>query len=261
MLITTILAGFRKHVATSFRCMIAGVLLVACSDSDDDSPAVCKLTRMKFGGADQEFVYDGQGQLSEIISLTSNSKSTLVYDGEGKIIKRLNFDEKDVASGHAAFLYDDDNNIITATFYLSTGEANSIATYEYDDNHRVTGYKVKFAGAINFITHLEFSYYANGNLQKVKSYEDGVEIYSISCLDYDANINPITLHPFFQFMTLNYSPNNMGREIGPNDETVYTYEYNDRKLPTSITYEASSSAMGETKAWSIAADSPAAHTY
>jgi YD repeat-containing protein len=246
MLAMTILAGFRKHLATSFRFMIAGVLLVACSDSDDNSPAVCKLSKMKLGGADQEFVYDGQGQLSEMINLTSNSKSTLVYDGEGKIIKRLNFDEKNEANGHAAFLYDDDN-IITATFYLPTGETNSIASYEYDDKHRVTGYKVKFAGEVNFITDLKFSYYANGNLQKVESYEDGVKNYSISCLDYDANINPTTLHPFFQFLTLNYSPNNMGKEIGPNDETFYTYEYNDRKLPTSITYETSSSAMGETK--------------
>jgi YD repeat-containing protein len=247
MLAMTILPGFRKHLATSFRFIIAGVLLAACSDSDDNSPAVCKLSKMKLGGADQEFVYDAQGQLSEIINLTSNSKSTLVYDGEKKIIKRLYFDEKNVASGHAAFLYNDDDDIITATFYQPTGEANSIATYEYDDKHRVTGYKVKFAGELYFITDLEFSYYANGNLQKVVSYEDGVELYSISCLDYDANINPATLHPFFQFLTLNYSPNNMGKEIGPGDETVYTYEYNDRKLPTSITYEISSSALGETK--------------
>jgi YD repeat-containing protein len=245
MLATTILVGLQKHLATSFRFMIAGVLLAACSD--DDSPTVCKLAKMNFGGANQEFVYDGQGQLSEIINLTSNTKSTLVYDGEGQIIKRLDFDEKNAAGGHAAYLYNDDNDIITATFYLSTGEANSIATYEYDDKHRVTGYKVKFAEEVNFITDLKFSYYANGNLQKVESYENDVEIYSISCLNYDANINPATLHPFFQFMTLNYSPNNMGKEIGPNDETVYTYEYNDQKLPTSITYETSSSANGETK--------------
>jgi YD repeat-containing protein len=246
MLAMTILASFRKYLAASFRFMIAGVVLAACSDSDDNSPAVCTLTRMKLGGADQEFVYDGQGQLSEIINLTSNIRSTLIYDGERKIIKRLNFDDKNAPSGHAAYLYNDDNDIITATFYLATGEANSIATYEYDDKHRVTGYKLKFAGEVNFVTDLKLSYYANGNLQKVDSYEDGVKKYSISCMDYDANINPTSLHPFFQFTTINYSPNNMGREIGPNDETVYTYEYNDRKLPTSITYEISSSAMGET---------------
>lgn len=98
-----------------------------------------------------------------------------------------------------------------------------IHEYEYDSKDRMTRYKHRSLYS-SYRWEYNFHYNAQGNLSKVTN-ENGAEVGSFS-YDYDDKVNINSLHPIWQFLSMDYSRNNHSP----------ARSYNNKGLPTALDF-------------------------
>lgn len=239
--------------------MFAFVALVSCKKDKEAQPEnICQLSKIMrgTGEVDAEYVYNTKNKVVTVNYPTGGSADkpgstlTLSYDANGKL-------------SDGRHTYNDPMNTPVRYTFNSAGfvtqvkgenpDAYTLATHEYNAGMQVTKSELfsKLSAASPLKHIASFSYeYRNNNVEKVNStvYGRGMTqtdtVYSTTLYEYDTSKNPFYEIRYFSPSESNSSINNPVKatitntnadgSVTDNSQLVFTYQYNEKQLPTQV---------------------------
>lgn len=222
---------------------VAALSLSACGNKDDDAQPVignnqtgCTLTQVEADSDETTYEYNAKGYVTKMTEIEEGYEyvTTYTYDNNNKIVKETYLDEGE-NDGYSTYTYT--NGLLTKLEYFYAGTMEYSETYTYDSNKRiksitdVDGYK------------LDFTYNNAGNVT------EGVVTYMEEMMyrfEYDNYDNKLTPYSVINGRINPYEPgknnpgvvrlyfNMEGQEMLAYEST-FSYQYNNKNLPTRIT--------------------------
>ncbi|MBB6612285.1 hypothetical protein H7F15_14640 [Pontibacter sp. Tf4] len=225
--------------------VMASLILTSCGDDKDDdvTPDVgqtsCRLTKVSDDDSDESVIeYNAKGYVSKVTETDSEdgTEYTVVftYDSNNNLVKEESFEDGE-SDGY--YTYEYSNGMLSKIKSYSGGELNYTETLTYDSNKKIT----KISDDEGYV--MNFTYSGNNVSEATVGYMDEIS-YKIKYENYD---NKLTPYAAIKGMVNPYSgssQNNPGKVTysyyyeGEEAETAvinYTYQYNDKNLPTKIT--------------------------
>lgn len=214
-------------------------------------PASALVSRIQWAETDhQTFIYNARGQVSllrsqwQYVEGDPSKINTIVYeflyDAQDRPV------QMNVSDGLTVKYYYDGNRIAkTQELYPDDAVAKEV-TYIYAKGRVVQEiWRVSDLTEDTVSTYKhDFSYDGVGNLNKIKSYEQGADqqfklLETIEYSDFDDKINPVSWmlrYPYLPQMQFQF--NNPQKEVrrpaqGTEETTIHAYRYNDQDLPVS----------------------------
>jgi len=174
-------------------------------------------------------VYNSKGlpiSLTRTVVDTSSPNYLLRYDKQDRLTDCIGVYTDTGAEMWYRYGYDSKKRIVKDTMYifgtLATGPGTNVAftsEYEYDEQNRMIRRKMSFVNSGGGVWDLKYMYDQDGNRQLVGEFDKAGHRAT-----YDDKVNMLRLHPVWQFLTQDYSKNNVVRNI----------TYNEYGLPMSI---------------------------
>ncbi|QHL88010.1 hypothetical protein GU926_11450 [Nibribacter ruber] len=239
--------------------LLAPLFLTSC-DLEDPAPAnpsagPVYLTRAASSAGDErQFVYNGQGWLTQIkgkgsyaLNDAQESTSNILFDNWSRLAYVLT---KGTAQDAENVYHYTSDNLVYKIEELVDGRVESYHTFEYDAKKLL---KTRYDFSKNadsdsetpLATHKEVYTYETGSgnvilvesFQKAGSALDWQLVQMQKYTDYDAKIGVQHMLGFLFTPTIVLHRNNPGKVTttlanGEQHVTTFTYEYNDRNLPT-----------------------------
>jgi hypothetical protein len=228
----------KMYANTSFFAMLTMVLLftAACKKVPDYPHGVrpCQIVKLKGynGGSVDSFIVKYNSKHFPISMTRSNGGTgspnyVFRYDRYDRLTDYIGvYQDGKWFETWTRYTYDNRNRVIRDTLFvfgnMSTGPGTDIshtAEYKYDAQNRIIRHAVKFTGTDMGWVYA-FKYDQNGNRQLIDA--DMEVEYPLAV--YDNKVNMHRLHPIWQFLSMDYSRNNVARS---------DLIYNEYELPVS----------------------------
>jgi YD repeat-containing protein len=240
----------KLNITTKFLSLFvaAAITLSSCGDDKDEiTPIVnetgCKLTEVNTSDEGSSSVqYNAKGLVSKVITTYNEDgedveyTTVYTYNGSNQLIKEEEFGPDGESEWYTTYEYS--NGLLSKSKEYEGGELDYTATYTYDASKRL----IEISEDDEYI--MTFEYNSAGNVTEAVAEYMGETYMMFTYENYDNKLNPIAAAPGMLSLFEGSSKNNPGRvtsrfyygsEDYVEDVIEYTYQYNNKNLPTKIT--------------------------